>query len=338
MTTLHGIDISHWQTGLDIDATDAQFVIIKVTDGTGYIDPAAVGFAHQIINAGLLGGAYHFYEGAGTAAARAEADHFVDQVRPVIGRALLALDFEHSTTDVAGARAFLDRVTERTGVRPLIYMSQSLTNAHDWSSVAKDYGLWVARYNESIGPTGAWSDVTMWQYTDAHHTGGETVDGDRFYGDAAAWRALAAGTKPNPTPEPEDEDMKYHGYTTSKKQPLTAGKWKTLTIDDDAAESLLSGTGPFQALVQLTADGLEPGHQLSVRFKLVDTKSGADTTRHDTYPTTEIVGTGGDTEGQAAQYGSIAAAKSGWTRRLRVEALTYDDGVVITNLQARAFQ
>lgn len=36
---LHGIDIASWQAGINIAATDADFVIIKVTGGCGYENP-----------------------------------------------------------------------------------------------------------------------------------------------------------------------------------------------------------------------------------------------------------------------------------------------------------
>ena len=133
--------------------------------------------------------------------------------------------------------------------------------------------------------------------------------------------------------------MDYHGFSTKPKAfELPAGKWKTLPISDDGAYSIVSGRGPFQALVQLSVEGLTAGHQLAVRFKLVDTKSGQDTKRSSTYPVTEIIGTGGATQGSAAQFGTIGAAASGWTRRLRVEAMTYDADVIVTSVQARGFQ
>ena len=190
-TTLHGIDISHWQAGLQLAKTDAQFALFKATDGTSYVDACCDGFVTQAKRAGLPWGVYHFWQGNPTA----EADHFVDSVAGYVGDAMLVLDFEgaHATSPSA-AKTWLDRVYDRTGVRPLIYMSQSVTHQFDWTAVAKDYALWVARYgSSSYGDTGAWAAPAMWQYTDAHKTGGYSVDGDYFYGDEAAWAAFASG-------------------------------------------------------------------------------------------------------------------------------------------------
>lgn len=144
-------------------------------------------------------------------------------------------------------------------------------------------------------------------------------------------------TLPAPTPDP-GALMTYHGAATSKRtMSLKPKTWTTLRINDDGDETILSGPGYFSALVQVTATGLTAGHQLSVRFKCVDVKSGSDSKRASTYPTTEILGTGGSTEGQAAQLGSIGKPASGWSRRLRAEVYTYDSGVVITSVQARGF-
>lgn len=144
-------------------------------------------------------------------------------------------------------------------------------------------------------------------------------------------------TLPAPTPDPGDL-MTYHGNATSKAtMSLKPKTWTTLRINDDGDMSILSGPGYFSALVQVSATGVTPGHQLSVRFKCVDVKSGSDSKRASTYKPTEIIGTGGTTEGQAAQLGSIGKPASGWSRRLRAEVYTYDTGVVITSVQARGF-
>ena len=184
MTELHGIDVSHWQTGLDLRHTDAEFVICKATEGTSYVDPQCGVFADQARDLGIPFGVYHFYEGGGTA----EADHFIRHVSGWVGRALLALDFETHTADVAGARAWLDRVHHQTGVRPVLYISASVLTAQNWAGVAAaGYGLWLARWADGPGPVAPWDELTLWQYTDHHKTGGMQVDADRFYGDRAAW-------------------------------------------------------------------------------------------------------------------------------------------------------
>ena len=36
--SMNGIDISNWQKGINLAAVPGDFVIMKVTEGTGYVD------------------------------------------------------------------------------------------------------------------------------------------------------------------------------------------------------------------------------------------------------------------------------------------------------------
>lgn len=188
MAEMKGIDVSHWQAGLDLAKTDAQFVIIKATESTNYVDPKCDSFYQKAKSLGLPRGVYHFYRGGGSK----EADWFLKNTKGYHGDGILALDFEDHTSDVKGALAWLDRVYSSTGVKPVIYMSASVKDANNWSSVVDaDYGLWLARWSSSPGSPSPWKTLALWQYTDAHPTGGMAVDGDVFYGDAAAWKKYA---------------------------------------------------------------------------------------------------------------------------------------------------
>jgi lysozyme len=213
-STMHGIDVSHWQTGLDLADTDAQFVIIKATEGTTYTDPECDAFYQRAKALGLPRGVYHFYRGGGAA----EAEFFLRNVDGYIGDALLALDFEDHTSDVAGARAFLQQVYATTGVRPVIYMPASVLAANDWSSVvAGDFGLWLARWASQPGDVSPWTTLALWQHTDAYPTGGMAVDGDFFYGDTKAWAAYAQG------------DRKEDTVTRTRDEAVTWAKGKVGT-------------------------------------------------------------------------------------------------------------
>jgi lysozyme len=194
MSQLEGIDISHYQTGLSIAKAKPAFAIMKATEGTTYVDPTCDGFVSQCKNAGVLYGVYHFAHSGSDA----EADWFVKNTKGYHGKGVLVLDWEADAVGkgVSAAKNFLDRVYDKTGVRPLIYMSQSVTQSYDWSSVAKNYGLWVARYGtDSYGDTGAWGSPAMWQYTSSGSVSGYSgaVDKNHFYGDKNAWAAFASG-------------------------------------------------------------------------------------------------------------------------------------------------
>jgi len=218
MTELHGIDISHWQSGLNVAKTGKDFVIAKATQGVSMVDAECDNFIQAAKKAGMKYGVYAFYD-YDDGSPEAQADFFVKHVQGYVGEGILVLDWENGNTkDVATAKKFLDRVYAKTGVKPLIYFNKSVLGSADWSSVAKaDYGLWYARYvddlTDSVSP---WKSAALWQSTSSGHVSGYSgnVDLDTFFGDKAAWDAYAGkkssggdtpAPAPKPKPEPKDE-------------------------------------------------------------------------------------------------------------------------------------
>lgn len=206
---LNVIDIASYQSGLDLTKVKVDGVIIKATQGTTYVNPCCNKHYAQAKQAGILRGLYHYASGVGAAA---EADAFVRNIQGYIGDALLALDWEGAQNaafgknDVQYCKTFLDRVYAITGVRPLIYMSKSVCRAHNWSSVAKDYGLWVAQY-ASMDPTGfqanpwtdnkgygTWKYPAIYQYSSRGRLDGYSgnLDLDLAYMTRTAWGKYAA--------------------------------------------------------------------------------------------------------------------------------------------------
>ena len=144
--SMNGIDISSWQTGIDLSKVPCDFVIIKATEGVTYVNPDCDRAFQQGADLGKKLGVYHF---AGKNEAFAEAEYFVDHIRGYIKKAVLALDWEGNgvSRGPAWAKDWLDRVYQLTGVKPLLYMSNSTVHAYDWTSVVNgDYGLWNAGY------------------------------------------------------------------------------------------------------------------------------------------------------------------------------------------------
>ncbi len=205
---LNVIDIASYQSALDLTKVKVDGVIIKATQGTTYVNPYCNKHYAQAKQAGILRGLYHYASGVEAAA---EADAFVRNIQGYIGDALLALDWEGAQNaafgknDVQYCKTFLDRVYSITGVRPLIYMSKSVCRAHDWSSVAKDYGLWVAQY-ASMDPTGfqanpwtdnkgygAWKYPAIYQYSSRGRLDGYSgnLDLDLAYMTRSAWGKYA---------------------------------------------------------------------------------------------------------------------------------------------------
>ena len=221
--SMNGIDISNHQKGLDISKVPCDFVIMKATEGTTFVDKYCDGFYQQAKKLGKKLGVYHF--ASGKSSGTAEADFFLKNIAGYIGEAILVLDWEGNAVNrgVGYAKEFLDRVYAKTGVRPLLYSYNNCINAYDWSSVAKaDYGLWNAGYYAGYqtmgynpiapikGGLGAWGSCAMYQYTSSGRLPGWSgnLDLDVFYGDAKAWDAYAKGkggtvaAMPTPTPAP----------------------------------------------------------------------------------------------------------------------------------------
>ncbi len=204
--TLNGIDIASWQEGLNPTKVDADFIIVKSTEGTWYTNPYFRKWADATLACGKLLGTYHF---ASKGNAIKQADYFVDTVGDYVGKCALFLDWEADALSQgpAWAKKFMDRVYARTGVKPLIYMSKSVCKIYDWKEVAPQYGLWVAQYaykyqNNGTGYLtnpwtddsgyGAWSSPTIYQYTSMGRISGysKNLDLNLFYGTAEDWKKL----------------------------------------------------------------------------------------------------------------------------------------------------
>lgn len=215
--SLKGIDTSSYQAGLPDATIEADFIIFKATEGVGYVDKDCAPSYAEAKAAGKLLGVYHFARPDGNDPV-SEANFFVDNVQGYIGEAVLVLDWETNPKDnVTWAKVWLDTVYNRTGVRPIIYMSASPANAYDWSSVWSDYALWVAAYPDNnvrvnydmsgiTAPDVKWPNgYAMWQWTSHGRLNGYggNLDCSIFYGDASAWHTFATGhPKPAPTPPP----------------------------------------------------------------------------------------------------------------------------------------
>lgn len=233
---LKGLDLSMWQSVGTGDG-DYDFIICKATEGVGYTDPSCDAHYQRAKAQGKLLGVYHFAR-PGYNDPIAEADWFVSQIKGYIGEAILILDWEvEATWNVGWAKRWLDRVYELTGVKPMIYMSGSVVNANDWSSVvAGDYGLWIAywpnEYQYGQGwPTdpsqmtygiGAWPFWAIWQFSSRNGT----LDCDVAQMDREGWMKYAAkngqpAPAPTPTPTPAPQPSGYVEYTVVKGDTLS---------------------------------------------------------------------------------------------------------------------
>ncbi len=177
-----GIDVSHHQDTIDwpdVAASGQRFAFNKATEGRSFVDPLYAINKFNAQAAGLVFGAYHFARPDDSANdAVREADHFVTTAQLTPGNLIPVLDIERTGgLSHAGVTkwilTWLARVTERLGVRPMVYTSPSgwATRTGDTTAVAEaGYTvLWVAHWGvaEPRLPADDWAGHgwTFWQYT-----------------------------------------------------------------------------------------------------------------------------------------------------------------------------
>ena len=245
---MNGIDVSNWQRGIDVTQMhDVEFVIAKATEGTGYVNPDCDRVYQDAKNSGKKTGVYHF---ARKGDAIAQAKYFVDHISGYTGHSVLVLDYEASAVDqgVGWAKDWLDAVYNMTGVKPVIYMSNSVIHRYDWTSVSEHYSLWNAGYYSGYntiygfvdnpplrGSLGEFYDNTvLYQYTSSGRLRGwpENLDLDIFYGDSADWDKLAGyvasdNYKPSEPNHKEEDRVVYYTVQSGDTLSRIAQRYNT---------------------------------------------------------------------------------------------------------------
>ena len=212
------IDVSSWQTGINVTTSGAQIVVAKATEGIGYVNPDCDRVVQDALAAGQGVGVYHFAHTENSA--MSEANYFIDNTRGYIGKGIVPiLDWEPSAPwDTGWALTWLRTVEAAWGTKPIIYMNQSTENSYNWDSVvAGNYGLWIAAYTlgytpiYGFNPPAAqptlyhWPFAAAWQYTSTGYVGdwGGALDLSVVYGDLNTWYAYAGSGQVAPTPAPQ---------------------------------------------------------------------------------------------------------------------------------------
>ena len=207
MDYLNGIDVSRWQGDIDFVAvreSGMQFVFIKATEGSTYVDPRFAENWKKANAAGLHVGVYHYF--------RASSSVPADQ-KDNIGKTLhsvafdpavhvLAIDIETARNTAATPSQMADnafellQLLEEDGVLggqlPLIYCDNNTwryyldAQRHDFSR----YGLWIANWNVDA-PTlpdtwqQAGKDWCVWQYSSKGRVAG--IEGDVDLDQSRLW-------------------------------------------------------------------------------------------------------------------------------------------------------
>ena len=224
--------------------------MVKATQGTGFTNGYMTSQANCVQRRGKSLGFYHY---AGGGNATAEADYFVNTVRPYIGRAVLVLDWEGYQNAAWGdsnwVRVFVNRVHARTGVWPLVYTSA----AYLWqipTDVRNRCGLWVAQYanNNATGyQTQPWNygkyGEAMRQYASNGRINGYAgpLDLNYFRGTHAQWNKYAnpGNTTVTPTPAPTPQPQP----APQPSRPSTGGGYSVVVRSGDTISGIAARTG-----------------------------------------------------------------------------------------------
>ena len=209
------IDVSSWQTGINVTTTGTEIVVAKATEGTTYTNPDCDRVVQDALAAGQGVGVYHFTHTENDA--KQEAQHFINNTRGYINKGIVPiLDWEpNAPWNTNWALTWLHTVEAAWGTKPIIYTYQYVENSYDWTNVVREnYGLWIASYtlgNTPIygfnPPTAQptlyhWPFAVAWQYTANGHTNNwnGSLDFSIVYGDLNTWHAYAGNKQAAPQP------------------------------------------------------------------------------------------------------------------------------------------
>ncbi|MES5184655.1 GH25 family lysozyme [Lactobacillus crispatus] len=191
-----GADVASYQSE-NVSYAGIKFALIKLTQGTGYINPKAKAQIKSSLAHGLLTGGYFYATHSGSVSlARAEAKYAVEKAKAygVPAGSYIADDWEQgSGNDVNGsvgsntdAVIAAMQVIKEAGYKPLVYAgAYVLRNRLNTARIVKSFGtcLWVASYkvmgrqdSADFNYFPSMDGVAIWQFTDNYK--GYNVDGN----------------------------------------------------------------------------------------------------------------------------------------------------------------
>lgn len=200
--TLKGIDVSSWNGSPFNAKTEAgfkasDFVIVKATEGTGYVNPACDYAVQRTLKAGKLMGYYHYANGGN---AKKEAAFFYSNTKGYTKKGIPVLDWEQGSNSAFGSTTwaweFAQEFHRLSGVWPMIYTGSD--GVKQCAKCASKCALWFAGYPvnadswtvpDFIYSTGKWSAVTVWQFTS-----GGGLDRNIAYLTETGWNKIAGKT------------------------------------------------------------------------------------------------------------------------------------------------
>ena len=215
--TVHGIDISHWQSFFRPEIAQVngdKFAIFKASQST-WTDRMFIQYHQDAGRAGMIRGMYHYMDF--TKPPKEQAFYFAGIYRLYPTELPPILDYECRAGipgDAGRVRTwckdFLEELREECGRTPILYTSPGYWREfgsadYYWAQ----YPLWLAHYgvDEPTVPR-PWNRWHLWQYTDKgiganHGVGSAQVDCNYWHGTIDELRTFCSvGPRP-PAPPPE---------------------------------------------------------------------------------------------------------------------------------------
>ncbi len=204
--SIHGIDISHhqkninWDNIVNHDEFKVSFCFLKATEGGNFKDTMFKEYWRKCKEAGIVRGAYHFYNPAKGYAE--QANNFIRTVDLTENDLAPVLDFEKDVTTASVAqvryslRRWLEVVENHYGVKPIIYTNPFIYNKYI-KGYFKNNPLWIADYNSSyIHNFLSHPNLKFWQYTEKGRVSGINghVDVNAFMGEEEEFDNLKVGS------------------------------------------------------------------------------------------------------------------------------------------------
>jgi lysozyme len=234
------LDISHWQPEPDfakLKANGTIGIIMKATEGTGYVDPTFYSRRTKAQKAGLAVSSYHFFK---KGSVQAQMDHYLKTVEPGPNERL-CIDHEEKAS-LAELEQAVNYLWSK-GVRNITIYSGHLIKEQLGTSVNATLrdktSLWIAHYTSAAKPTWpekTWGVWSLWQYSDKGRAIGISgdVDVNKWNGNPAALAGwidsdFATGTTP-PPPQPESMEADIKAPVGVQVNISVNGKFVTSAI------------------------------------------------------------------------------------------------------------
>lgn len=241
---IHGIDVASYQDSTP-DLTGLDFLVVKATEGTNYVNPKHAAQVAAGRAKGLVVGHYHFVKGDGMGA---QADYFLTHAAPQADE-FLVLDWESPDVTDAEKNEYITHLKSKAGSRRVgLYCNTSYWTTRDHSDFAGDF-LWIADPNHPAGHPGVTHAWTIHQYSSAGGTD-RNVAVFATRAEMAAWAgatpAKPPATKPPtkaPAPKPKPVVDLSNVVAAARRDPHLRQGGTTHAADVKLVEAALRAEG-----------------------------------------------------------------------------------------------